>query len=410
MSQKSPQQEEMSQRIPSFVLDPVDLDNSLNNTLINLTDKIAVWEADRKDKKCRCSSLKTAIQSDLDKLKEEIQIQFSELTQLRFQTFHYERRLLLVLNKQTEHQTHHDKMMAEQRALLQNQINKLEALVDELRKNFPTKNSQAPTYADMIKSTTLPGVDSPPPVILIDSTDAKAKSATIRDKVKKLADEGTVDLRPKDVYLTQRNRVVLTMEDRGEAEKIAETLKSTLDKESFKISLPPPRRKRLNVLRVPTTITVDAIVEAIFYRLRRNPEYCQLAYEFPTKHGFRTLSLFTDAVTYYDLLRNPRLCVNFSAYQLTPYVRIIRCQKCQRFGHFARSCKAAEVCSKCSGPHRAETCNSSTSRCSNCHGANLRMDHPATSGLCSVFQEHRYALYEREWKQINAPPGLLPTL
>jgi hypothetical protein len=80
---------------------------------------------------------------------------------------------------------------------------------------------------------------------------------------------------------------------------------------------------------------------------------------------------------------------------------------CGLFNHIAKHCRAKTICRKCSGDHRTETCQSTTSRCSNCKG-----NHPSWATICKIKQAAKIkakafqALITRKWENtITSQPS-----
>ena len=70
-----------------------------------------------------------------------------------------------------------------------------------------------------------------------------------------------------------------------------------------------------------------------------------------------------------------------STEEFDPKQRATQCLQCGHFGHVAKYCRSEQACGKCAGPHRTDSCQETTKKCSNCKGT-----HTSWSLSCKVKQ------------------------
>lgn len=370
----------------------------INGIIENITSSISKYFEGRRCSRCKDNK---ALQQILYPLMHDLTIatteQYQHLIQAKGVNDYLESKFVNVLDTSAQQQR-------EMQDLIQKQQSQLE---DLLRNSTEIREScaSAMTYAEKLK--TVPSVTTleAPPVILIDSVDSKKQASQIRNSVRKITHEKRFSVKPTDVYLTQKNRMILRVTDRATAETYADKLSTILPKEEFKISLPPVKRRRVNILRVPSSITKETICDAIADHLLFIPEFCAVVYEYPEKLGHRTVTVEIDNRSMIQLLQRPKLCVDFTSLKVEPYVRVIRCLKCQDFGHFARNCRKDVVCMNCAGSHKTEQCKVGSLCCLNCKVKKHPHGHRANSNQCKSFHEVRNELMNEIWDYVDNPFG-----
>lgn len=71
-----------------------------------------------------------------------------------------------------------------------------------------------------------------------------------------------------------------------------------------------------------------------------------------------------------------------------PYIpRPLQCHNCLKLGHVSAVCNNKQACPRCAGPHKAEACQATLLKCSNCNG-----NHETSSKDCPVLKKERSIL------------------
>lgn len=375
--------------------------NQTDEKIKTIISAIQKWENERKERKCRCGGIAAIVAPLFEDLNISAAEQHYELIETRAAANYYERKISKTLEEAEKAQREISNKLQNQYEVIDRKIKDLIALQQQTQSTqADCQDNSKPSYAMVATKKQ----DEAPPVLLIDSIDPSVSSIQIRDTVRNLHHEGKFEVKPSNVILTQKNRLVIKMKTRDLAEKAASEIETHLSEKSFKIQLPKIKRQKLQIRNIPNEISTEELMSELNHIYTHDNKFFNINYEYPASNGFRAITLEVDAASFRSLLQTERLCINFVSLPIVPYIRIIRCKKCQSFGHHISRCQFSFYCEKCSLEHPTDKCNSKNTACINCKSADLPFNHSANSNKCKMFKQEREDKLAEIWQSINYIP------
>lgn len=209
--------------------------------------------------------------------------------------------------------------------------------------------------------------------------------------------------KPKDIIVTNNNKVIIKTTNREDAATIQSSLAGDLDLgKKIDVSLAKSKRTRILVFGVPERVTPNEVMEELKTAPNQEDSDNKFIKEIPGRRG-RNMIFELNHKEATTLIDQRKILLQYQVLHIAECHRVIRCFKCQKYGHFAHKCGRSQVCPICSGPHAAQECTSETQSCNNCKLSNSdNHNHRADCNTCPIFLAFRKELQRGSPRTNNA--------
>lgn len=299
---------------------------------------------------------------------------------------------LFMILKNVESKLHeHDSIL--QRIILcveseQNNQNELSKQIKQIIKEDNNKNSNAvkTTYAEKLKSSG--------PVVLITPRDKSQNSDQTKEFIKNKIDPITNKIN--GIRKAAKGAVVVECKDTEAIRKFQSDAQTNLGT-SYQVELPKRRKPKLRISGFSDQMSEEKLIECLIKQneiLKNDDSIKVLNMKEIKNKKFKQYQAIIEASpdTYFKMLKQEKVCVNWDRCSIFEYISVRRCFNCFGFNHNASECKSKTACKYCAQEHKSEDCRNNERKCVNCvwHVNNLKMNidtnHDAFYQECPVFK------------------------